>query len=40
MLTVHRYGDEIQVPVHLGGGNIMNINRSGIAEADIIDYRQ
>ncbi|MCP4439206.1 MAG: TonB-dependent receptor [Aureispira sp.] len=38
--AIHRYGDEIQVPVHLGGGVIEKINRSGIAEADIVDYNQ
>lgn len=38
--AIHRYGDEIQVPVHLGNGVIQKINRSGIAEADIIDYNQ
>ncbi|MEL6671350.1 MAG: carboxypeptidase-like regulatory domain-containing protein [Bacteroidota bacterium] len=36
--AVNVYGDEIQVPVNLGGGNVENINRSGIAERDLIDY--
>ncbi|MCH2045466.1 MAG: TonB-dependent receptor [Saprospiraceae bacterium] len=37
--AVHRYGDEVAVPVFLGD-TTMNINRTGIAERDIIDYNQ
>lgn len=38
--AVHRYGDEIEVPVHLGNGVIQKINRTGLAESDIVDYNQ
>lgn len=37
--AVHRYGDEVSVPVFLGD-TIININRTGIAERDILDYNQ
>lgn len=37
--AVNVYGDEISVPVDLiGNGEFTPINRSGIAEADIVDY--
>ncbi len=36
--AVNIYGDEVQVPVNLGGDTAL-INRSGIAEKDIIDYK-
>ena len=37
--AVHRYGDEISVPVDLGNGNTGEINRSGISEQDLLDYQ-
>ncbi len=37
--AVHVYGDEVQVPVQIDNfGTLMTINRSGIKEADIVDY--
>ncbi|MEM6803425.1 MAG: TonB-dependent receptor [Bacteroidota bacterium] len=37
--AVNVYGDEVVVPVDLvGNGDFTPINRSGIAEADIVDY--
>lgn len=36
--AVNVYGDEVQVPVNLGGEQPALINRSGIPEEDIIDY--
>ena len=37
--AVHVYGDEVTVGVDLtGDGNLVNINRSGFQERDIIDY--
>ena len=37
--AVHRYGDEISVPVNLGNGVEGEINRTGISERDLIDYQ-
>jgi len=36
--AVNIYGDEIQVPVDLGGGNMRQINRTGLYESEIVDY--
>ena len=37
--AVHVYGDEVTVGVDLSGdGNLVNINRTGFAEKDLIDY--
>jgi len=36
--AVNVYGDELSVPVNLGGGNTVNVNRTGIKEADIVNY--
>ena len=37
--AVNVYGDEVQVPVFLGGSELVPINRSGIVEQDIINYK-
>lgn len=37
--AVNVYGDEVQVPVFLGDSALTLINRTGIREQDIIDYK-
>ena len=36
--AVNVYGDETQVPVDLGNGEVVPINRTGLAEKDLLDY--
>ncbi|MEM6801579.1 MAG: TonB-dependent receptor [Bacteroidota bacterium] len=37
--AVNRYGDEFQIPVLGDSGNVFLVNRSGLAEKDLLDYR-
>ena len=37
--AVNRYGDEVAIPVNLGTGT-QAVHRTGIAERDLVDYRQ
>ena len=36
--AVNTYGDEIVVPVLISADSVINVNRSGIKESDLIDY--
>lgn len=37
--AVSRFGDEVQVPVFLAPDSMITVNRTGIAEQDIVDYQ-